>query len=98
MIMLQEGFSVEVVEMPHVIPESIKLVMLIPRASRIGLEGDVNHAANSLRSKEILPIGVGFVGGDFVDAECLGCLIHQSWELDIVSRLIRGSPLSSTLL
>ena len=90
MVMLQERFPIGVVEMPHMIPQPVKLMMVVSHACRIGLEGNIGCATNSLSSLEIFSIGVGFVGGDFIDGECLGSLIHQSWELESISRFIGG--------
>ena len=44
MIMLQKGFPIEVVEVPHAIPEAVKLVMLVAHASRVRLERDISRA------------------------------------------------------
>ena len=43
MIMLQEGFSIEVVEMPHAIPQAIKFMMMVACTSRIDLKWDIGR-------------------------------------------------------
>jgi hypothetical protein len=93
--MLQEGIPIEVVEVPHTIPETIKLMVMVTRASRVDFEGDKGDSIHRLDSMEISSIRVGFVGRDFVDGECLGCLTYQNWELDSVSRLIGRSYYAS---
>ena len=90
-IMSQESIPIEVVEVPHAIPETVKLMMIVSHASRIDLEGDISRATLRLNGMEISPVGVGFVSRDFIDVECLSCLclperevgeyqpIHREW-------------------
>ncbi len=87
-VVSQECVLVEVVVVPHPIPQPVKLVVLVPHASGVRLEGNISNATLRLNRMEIPPIGVGFVGGDLVDAECLGSLVDQSGKLNRISRLI----------
>lgn len=90
-IMGQEGFLIVVVEVPHSIPEAIELMMVVSHASGIDLEGYERHATLCLNGMEIPPVRVCLVRRDFIDAECLGCLIHKSGHLDSIGGFIRGS-------
>lgn len=77
------------------IPETIKLMVMVTRASRVDFKGDKGDSIHRLDSMEISSIRVGFVGRDFFDGECLGCLTYQNWELESVSRLIGRSYYAS---
>jgi hypothetical protein len=87
-VMLQESIPIEVVEVPHPVPQPVKLVMVVSHASGVGLKGDKSRSALSLNRPQVLPAGVGFVCGNLVDIESLCSPAHQSRELQIVSRLV----------
>ncbi len=89
-VMLQEGFPIEVVEVPHPIPQPVRLVMMVVHASRVRLERDECRTTLRLNSAQILSVGVGFVGGNFIDSESPCSPAHQSGELQVISRL-KGS-------
>ena len=90
-VMLQEGFPVEVVEVPHPVPQAVKLVMVVSHAGRVDLEGDKRRSALSLNSPQVAPVGVRLVSRDLVDVECLGCLVYQWYKLAIIGGLIGSS-------
>ena len=64
--------------MPHAIPKTVKLVMVVTHASRVGFEGNISDSTLSLNSMETSSIRIGFVGRDSIEGECLGCLLYQS--------------------
>ncbi len=90
MIMLQENVPIEVIEMPHAIPQTIKFMMMVAHASGTDFKGDKGHSAYGLYGMKVLPARIGFVGGDLIDIECLGCSIYQGGELQVVSRFVWG--------
>lgn len=87
MVMLQERLTVEVVEVPHPIPEAVELMMVVAHTGGVDLEGDVSCATDSLNRMQVTPVGVGFVGAYLVNRECLGGLLDQSGELSVIRRL-----------
>lgn len=89
-VMLQKGFPIEVVEMPHSVPQAVKLVMMVAPSSGIDFERNKRRSALSLNSPKVLSVGVGFVCRHLVDGEHLGSPADQSGELPIVRRLIGG--------
>lgn len=88
MVMLQEGFPIEVVEMPHSIPETVKLMMVVAHASGIDLEGNEGSSAYGLDGAKASPVRVCLVRRDLIDGECLGGIVDQTRELHIISRLV----------
>ncbi len=63
-IMAQEGIPVKIVEVPHAVPQPIKLVMMVSNASGVRLEGDKGCSTLCLHYVEIAPIGVCLVSRD----------------------------------
>ena len=87
-IVLQETVSIEVVEVPHSVPQPIELMMVVSHASRVHLEGDIGCATNGLNGMEITPIRISLISRDLVNIERLGGLGYQSRELGCISRFI----------
>ena len=87
-IMLQEGFPIEVAEMPGAIPQTIGFMMMVTDASGIDLEGGKRCATECANYPKTPSIGVTLLSGDLTNRECLGCLAYQLRELQIISRLI----------
>ena len=90
-VVLQEGVPVEVVEVPHPVPQPIELVVVVSRAGGVNLEGDKSRPALSLNRPEVAPVGVRLVSRHFIDVECLGCLVYQWYELAVIGGLIGSS-------
>ncbi len=88
-IVAKERISVEVVEVPHTIPEAVKFMVVIPHASRIRLERNVGYTALCLNGMKISAVRVSLVSRHFIDRESLGSCVDQSGKLDIVSRFVR---------
>ncbi len=80
MIMSKKGFSIEVVEVPHPLPESIERFNPLT-ALRITPERDIGCGVYCLNSVEIILAGVGFVSRYLVDGEGLGGSIDQLGKL-----------------
>jgi hypothetical protein len=85
-IPLHEGFSIELVEVPHVIPKAVKPVVMVSHASRVYLEGNECCATNCLNRSEASSIGVSFISRDLIDCEGLGCSLDKHRESEIVRR------------
>lgn len=83
-VVLQEGFPVEVIEVKHSTPQPVKFVMAVLLSCGIGLEGDIGRATYRLDCVEITLDRVSLVSRDLVDGEGLGGLVDQSGKLDIV--------------
>ena len=79
-IMSKEGFPIEVVEVPHPLPESIKGLGSLTTL-RVTSERDIGCGIYRLNSVEILFAGVGFVSRHFIDGESLGSGIYQLGKL-----------------
>lgn len=90
-IMSQEAFPIEVVEVPHFIPETVKLVVMVSHACRIDLERDERCPADCLDCMKVSPVRICFISRNLVDVEGLGGRVHQGGKLNVISRLIRGS-------
>ena len=91
MVVLQEGFPIKVIEVPHMTPETIKLVVMVAHASGVRLEGNISCATYCLSRLKISAARICFVSRDLIDIECFGGCIYQWSELEIISRLIRSS-------
>lgn len=89
-VMLQKGIPIEVVEVPHPVPQAVKLVVVVSPASRVGLERDESCPALSLNRPQVSSVGICLVSRHLIDVEGLGCLIYQWYELAVVGGLIGG--------
>jgi hypothetical protein len=86
-IMLQEGLTVEVVVVPHPVPQAVVAGRWASHPPGVALEGNVGRSARSLDCVKVAPAGIGLVRRHLVDGECLGGLVQQGDKLDGVGRL-----------
>ena len=93
-IMGKKGRAVEVVEVPHPLPEAIEF-MGFPHTVRVRTERDVGSPAHCLYRPNASPGRVGLVSSDFVDRKRLGCFSYKPRKLFHICRLRRGSFNSS---
>lgn len=91
MIMSQELFPVEVVEVPHSMPQAVITSSGASHTPSVALEWDVGSTAYGLDCMKVTAARVGFVCRHLIDCKCLGGLIHQGNKLDCISRFICGS-------
>lgn len=68
MIMLQKDFPIELVEMPHTIPQDVEFMMMVSHTSGIDLEEDKGRPTNRLNYYKMAPAGLepatcAFTGG-----------------------------------
>jgi hypothetical protein len=85
-IVLHKGFLVEVVEVPHSLPETI--VCPVPlRSLAVVLEGYIGHSVDSHHSVKVLFAGIRLVSRNFPDVEGLGSCVQKRSELRGISRL-----------
>jgi len=90
-VMLHKGFLVEIVEVPHSVPQAVKLMMMVALTSGVRPKRYVGRSADSLNSPQIPPVGIGFVRRDLIDVESLSRFLHQHGQLGVVSREMWGS-------
>jgi hypothetical protein len=88
--MLQEGFPVEVVEVPHPLPETVKCAVPL-RSLAVGLERDISRSVHSHHGVKVLFAGIRLVSRHFVNLECLSRCLYQSGKLGGIGSLGRGS-------
>jgi len=88
-IMLQKGFPIEVVEVPHSMPKPIKLFTSLATFG-IAFEGDIWCSIYCLNRMETITARVSFVSRYFADIECLGSSIDQLGELGSIGCFSRG--------
>ena len=87
MVMLQKGFPIEVVEVPHLVPETVELT---PHASCPLFEGNVGCTAYAIYNSKVLLARVCFISRHFTDREISGGVFDQSFKLRSISRLSRS--------
>jgi len=82
----QEGFTVEVVVVPHPVPQAVVASCGASHPPGVTLEGDVSRATHSLDCVKIAATGIGFVRRYLVNGECAGSRFQQGDKLDSISR------------
>jgi hypothetical protein len=87
MVMFKEGTPIELVEVPHAMPQAVETVLLVSNPVRSVLEGDISDSANSLYCMKILSARVSLICRDLVDVERISGCIDQWSELWRISRL-----------
>jgi len=80
----QERFPIEVVEVPHLVPEAIVASRVASHALGITLEGDVGRPTRILDGMKVAATGIGFVSRNLFDRECLSRLFQQGDEFNRV--------------
>ncbi len=85
MVMLQEDIPVEVVEVPHPLPETIKTVITLT-ALRIVFEGYIRRSVYCHYSVKVLFAGVCLISRHFTDGKHFSCRLYQWGKLRSVSR------------
>lgn len=89
-VMSQECFPIEAVEVPHPIPQPVKCAVSL-RAFAIFLEGDIRCSVHRFHSVEVFLAGISLVSRNFVDGECLGSCVDQLGKLWGIGAFSRGS-------
>jgi hypothetical protein len=87
-VVLHKGFLVEVIEVPHSVPQPVKLVVMVALSSGVSPERYVCCSAYRLDCPQIPPISIGFISGYLIDVEGLSRLVDQSGQLSVVSRCV----------
>ena len=90
MVVSQEAIPIEVVEVPHLVPQAVKaMIPLI--AFGEGLEWDIRRSPYVFRNVKVLFCGISLIRRDLVDGESLGSLIYQCGKLSTIRRFKRRS-------
>jgi hypothetical protein len=88
-VVSQERFPIEVVEVPHSVPQAVIGSCRASHSPSIALERNVGYPAYRLDGVKVLTAGIGFVRRHLVDVECLGGLVQQGDKLGRIARLVR---------
>jgi hypothetical protein len=89
-VVLQEGFLVEVVEVPHVLPEAVKCTVPL-RSLAVGLEWNISRSVYCHYSIKVLFAGIRLISRHLVNLKCLSRCFHQWSKLGSVGGLAWGS-------
>ena len=68
-VMLHKDFAIEVVIMPHALPQTIKRLVTLTTL-RVAFEGDIRDSVYSLYGMKILPARIRLISRYLVDIEC----------------------------
>lgn len=61
-------------------------MMMVTYTSKVNFKRYKGSSTYRLNGCEIPSIGIGFIGRNLIDIECLGCLVNQWNELEIIRR------------
>ncbi len=90
MIVSQEGIPIEVVEVPHSLPQPVKIPVPLRLAMNTRLEWNIRRSVDCLHSVEVLLAGICLVSRYLVDIEGFGSGVYQWGKLGSVSRFSRA--------
>ena len=88
-IMLQESIPIEVVEVPHLIPQTVKLFATLTTFG-IAFEWDIWGSIYGLNCMKTITARVCLVSRYFIDIECLSSCVDQLGKLGSISRFSWG--------
>ena len=89
-IMSEEIIPIEVVVMPHSIPETVKPILFVPNAISSILERNVRSGVQCLYCMKVTATGICLVSRYFVNGEGLSSYIYQLGKLGSISRFSWG--------